>query len=61
MLPKFPLPFYNDFSPARPAPSGLRTLLLALLSEKGVMFYDDARTIAERMVANIPQGRTGKN
>ena len=36
-------------------------LLLALLSEKGVMFYDVARTIAERMVANIPQDRTGKN
>lgn len=31
------------------------------ISEKGVMFYDAARTIAERMVANIPQGRTGKN
>jgi hypothetical protein len=30
-------------------------------TEKGVMFYDVARTIAERMMANIPQDRTGKN
>lgn len=30
-------------------------------TEKGVMFYDVARTIAERMMANIPQDRTAKN